>query len=574
MKSDTERQAAFDGAVFRSPVGIAMAITDLQGHFLDCNAAWSGLLGYPKADLLALDIAALTLPGDQIKNRELIDRLCRGEAPYFTVERPYLTQAGQTIWCETHMALLTSGGEAPGGLLLVARDITEQRLAEDQQRKNQRLLSMAANVARVSSWTFDSTNQTIFWSDECCSLFGRPLGYRPTVEEGIAHYAAEYHEMIERAVERCLSQGEPFDFEAEIVRVDGQRLWVRAIGENVRDTTGAITGFEGAIQDISVQRHHESERHASASKLGAALESMSDAFFTLDRNWVITFANQEMSRLLGPTPEEMIGRRVWDLYPDAEHGSFHVFYQRVLDTGVRGKLIEFYPRVSLWLEVHAHPTDEGLAVHFQDITQRRKDEAELRLLQACVDRMNDMLLITDAAPNQPGGPTVVYVNKAFERITGYRADEIIGKTPSMLQGPKTQRETLDRINARLKAWEPVREEVLNYTKQGEEFWLELDISPVADATGWYTHWIAIERNVTERKRADEAISEQAALLDKAQDAIWVIDLDARITYWNRSAEHIHGWAPLRQTSCRRPFHADDPRQSDTTCKRINIRHSS
>jgi PAS domain S-box-containing protein len=65
---------------------------------------------------------------------------------------------------------------------------------------------------------------------------------------------------------------------------------------------------------------------------------------------------------------------------------------------------------------------------------------------------------------------------------------------------------------------------------------------VADATGWYTHWIAIERNVTERKRADEAISEQAALLDKAQDAIWVIDLDARITYWNRSAERIHGWA--------------------------------
>lgn len=424
-------------------------------------------MGYPKADLLALEIAALTLPGDEIENRELIDQLCRDEAPHFTVERPYLTQAGQTIWCETHMALAQADSQAPSRLLLVARDITQQRLAEQQVQKKQRLLSMAANVALVSSWTFDGINQTIFWSDECCRLHGRPLGYQPTLEEGMAHYAPEYREMIERAVDRCFSQGEPFDFEAELVRVDGQRLWVRAIGESVRDAIGAITGFEGAIQDISVQRHHENERHAAASKLGAALQSMSDAFFTLDRDWVITFANQEMSRLLGPTPEEMIGRRVWDLFPDAEHGSFHVFYQRVLDTGVRGKLIEFSTRASLWLEVHAHPTDEGLAVHFQDITQKRQDEAQLYLLQACVDRMNDMLLITDAAPNQPGGPTVVYVNKAFERNTGYRADEIIGKTPSMLQGPKTQRETLNRINAQLKDWKPVREEVLNYTKQGK-----------------------------------------------------------------------------------------------------------
>jgi PAS domain S-box-containing protein len=542
MKSNTERHQAFKGPIFRGTIGIAMALTDPWGRFLECNAAWSALLGYTQADLQALDVAALTHPDDRAGSGEMFERLCQHEAPNFIVEKRYLTQAGPIIWCRTHMALLEADSQAPSRLLLMASDITQQRLTEEQQRKNQRLLSMAANVARVSSWTFDSTNQTIFWSEECCILHGRPPGHQPTVEEGIAHYAPEYREMIERAVERCLIHGEPFDFEAELVRVDGQRLWVRAIGESVRDATGTITGFEGAIQDISVQRHHENERHAAASKLGAALQSMSDAFFTLDRDWVITFANQEMSRLLGPTPEEMIGRRVWDLFPDAEHGSFHVFYQRVLDTGVRGKLIEFSTRASLWLEVHAHPTDEGLAVHFQDITQKRKDEAELRLLQACVERMNDMLLITDATPNQPGGPTVVYVNKAFEQITGYRADEIIGKTPSMLQGPKTQRETLNRINAQLKDWKPVREEVLNYTKQGEEFWLELDISPVADATGWYTHWIAIERNVTERKRADEAISEQAALLDKAQDAIWVIDLDARITYWNRSAERIHGWA--------------------------------
>ena len=137
--------------------------------------------------------------------------------------------------------------------------------------------------------------------------------------------------------------------------------------------------------------------------------------------------------------------------------------------------------------------------------------------------------------------TIASWNAGAAKNKGYSADEIIGKTPRILQGPKSSRQVLDRIGQRLRAWQPVREEILNYTKDGREIWLELDIVPVADATGWFTHWIAIERNVTERKRADEAMSEQAALLDKAQDAIWVMDLDARITYWNHSAERIHGW---------------------------------
>lgn len=542
MTSHTERPNAFKGPIFEGTIGIAMALTDPQGRFLQCNAAWSTLLGYTQVDLQALDVTALIHPDDRDGNNAMFDRLCRHEAPNFIVEKRYLTRAGETIWCEMHMALAQADSPAPNRLLLVARDITQQRQAEERQHKSQRLLGMASRIACLSGWSFEAATQTLLWSDECCILHGRPAGHQPTLEEGISHYAPECREVVERAVERCRIHGEPFDFEAELVRLDGQRLWVRAIGECVRDAAGTITGFEGAVQDITVRRRHENERHAAANKLSAALESMTDAFFTLDRHWVITYANQEMSRLLGPTPQEMIGQRVWDLYPDAEHGSFHRFYKRVFDTGVRAKLIEFYPRVNLWLEVHAHPTAEGLAVHFQDITKRRESEAQLHLLKTCIDRMSDMLLITDATPNQPGGPTVVYVNKAFERSTGYRADEIIGKTPSILQGPNTQRETLNRISARLQAWEPVREEVLNYTKQGEEFWLELDISPVADETGWYTHWIAIERNVTERKRAAEAISEQAALLDKAQDAIWVIDLNARITYWNRSAERIHGWA--------------------------------
>ena len=71
---------------------------------------------------------------------------------------------------------------------------------------------------------------------------------------------------------------------------------------------------------------------------------------------------------------------------------------------------------------------------------------------------------------------------------------------------------LDRIRAHLERWEPVREEVLNYTKHGDEIWLELDIVPITDAEGRYTHWISIERNITERKRAADALRQKDNLL--------------------------------------------------------------
>lgn len=133
------------------------------------------------------------------------------------------------------------------------------------------------------------------------------------------------------------------------------------------------------------------------------------------------------------------------------------------------------------------------------------DEAlssRFRLLATAVSRLNDIVLITEAEPIDQPGPRIVFVNEAFVRRTGYTMDEAIGNTPRMLQGPKTQRAELDRIRVALAKWEPVRAELINYTKAGEEFWLELDIVPVADENGWNTHWIAIERDITDRKQLE------------------------------------------------------------------------
>ena len=131
----------------------------------------------------------------------------------------------------------------------------------------------------------------------------------------------------------------------------------------------------------------------------------------------------------------------------------------------------------------------------------------LNLLGRCVSCLSDTVLITEAEPLDRPGPRIIFVNEAFEKQTGYSPREVIGLTPRLLQGPKTDQAELRRMSLALRNWQAVRAELVNYKKDGTEFQVELDIVPIANDKGWYTHWVSIQRDVTARKMAEA----QAAL---------------------------------------------------------------
>jgi len=177
--------------------------------------------------------------------------------------------------------------------------------------------------------------------------------------------------------------------------------------------------------------------------------------------------------------------------------------QRVL-----GTFAMYYQEVSTPSEPEMELVDEcshllGIAI------ERYQTQQHLRLLEAGIARLNDIVMITEAEPLDNQGPRILFVNEAFERVTGYARDDVIGKSPRVLQGKNTQKEELRKISEALKAWQPVRAEVINYKKNGEEIWLELDIVPISDASGWYTHWVAVERDITQRKQAESKIQQLA-----------------------------------------------------------------
>ncbi|MDQ0840026.1 putative bifunctional diguanylate cyclase/phosphodiesterase [Sphingomonas faeni] len=127
----------------------------------------------------------------------------------------------------------------------------------------------------------------------------------------------------------------------------------------------------------------------------------------------------------------------------------------------------------------------------------------LRLLESVAVHARDSIIITEAEPIDLPGPRILYCNAAFTRATGYSAAEMLGQTPRILQGPKTDPAARARLREALSAWEPVEIEMINYHKDGTEFWVELSIVPVADDRGWFTHWVSVQRDITERKEAEQ-----------------------------------------------------------------------
>lgn len=127
----------------------------------------------------------------------------------------------------------------------------------------------------------------------------------------------------------------------------------------------------------------------------------------------------------------------------------------------------------------------------------------LRLLESVAVHARDSIVITEAEPLDLPGPRILFCNAAFTRATGYSAEEVLGKTPRLLQGPETSAVTRAKLREAFAAWKPVEVELINYRKDGTPFWVELSIVPVANEAGWFTHWVSVQREITERKAADE-----------------------------------------------------------------------
>jgi two-component system, cell cycle sensor histidine kinase and response regulator CckA len=199
------------------------------------------------------------------------------------------------------------------------------------------------------------------------------------------------------------------------------------------------------------------------------------------------------------------------------------------------------------------------------MAEQAQRNIRLRLLESAVVHARDAVIILEAEPSGEYGRSVIYVNEAFTHITGYSQDEVIGRSLHFLRGPRSNGQTLDRLRQALNTNTVLQTELLNYRKDGSEVWVELNLVPVYENqdSGAVAHWVMIQRDATDRKRAEVAlrISEQRlrAIYDNTNTGVAVVRPDGNILEVNPAFCRMLGYeaSELTQQNVVKLTHVDD-----------------
>jgi PAS domain S-box-containing protein len=184
------------------------------------------------------------------------------------------------------------------------QDITERKRVEEQLKHSRALAIMAGRLARIGAWAVDQPNSKVFWSDEVAAIHEVPPGYAPDLDEAIKFYAPEYRTQITEKFIACANEGTPFDMELEIITAKGRLVWVRSIGEALRDAEGRIIRVQGAFQDISERKQTESRIVEQA----ALIDESRDAIVVRNLDHQIVFWSKGAERIFGWMAAEAVGR--------------------------------------------------------------------------------------------------------------------------------------------------------------------------------------------------------------------------------------------------------------------------
>lgn len=238
----------------------------------DVNPFMLELSGYSPDEFIGKELWEIGLFKDQDECRIAFREL--QESGYIRYESLTLeTKAGEHREVELIGNIYAEGSRRV--IQCNIRDITERQRAElalrEQAESAALLAQIAGKAARLGGWAIDLPERTLTWSDENCAIHEVPPGYKPTLEEGLGYFPPEYRAEVLRHVDECAREGTPYDFELPKFTAKGRLIWVRSIGEAVRDSEGRIIRLQGAFQDITKRKQVEAEREQLIKELQAAL---------------------------------------------------------------------------------------------------------------------------------------------------------------------------------------------------------------------------------------------------------------------------------------------------------------
>ena len=409
-----------------------------------------------------------------------------------------------------------------------------------------KLLSAASYLGRIGAWWVDLASNELYWSKVVREIHDVDDSDILTPDQGISFYAREHQMIIRQAFQACAEDGIPFDLELELITAKQRRIWVRAIGQPIRDNSGKIVRVQGAFQDIDRFKRTQQSLSEMQDRLDRTLETISDGFTKLDREWRMTYVNRAMERMLRRPREALLNRTVWEAVPTAKGGAFEKAARKALDEQTRQTLEFIGDSTGIWMQASIYPGPEGVAVYLQDITERRQLQESIenseRRLRAVTTAVADVVWDWDIVND------VLTWNEGLETQFGYPLAEVDPDPLSSRQfyHPDERERVIASIHAAFGSGDDKWEQTYRFKRKDGSYAVVRDQGfVIRDAEGRAIRMVGAMQDETERLAYQTQLEEQAALLDLASDAIIVKGLDHTILYWNRGAEELYGWPTAR-----------------------------
>jgi PAS domain S-box-containing protein len=482
-----------------------LIVDAVSRQVLDANPFMADLLGYHREELAGKELWEIGLFRDTEANKAAFRTL--QEQGYIRYDNhPLLSKSGRKFTVE-----FVSNTYEIGDARVIQcniRDITEQKRAADDVRTSEERFRTLVSATSAIVWNTSAEREFEAeqpgWSTFTGQTFDQLRGY--------GWLNAVHPEDREDTVllwKAALAERAECHLENRVRRADGvyRLMSVRVVP--IIKSGGEIREWVGVHTDVTDQRRAEIERAELLARIQLHIERMPIAYVLFDADLCITDWNPTAEHILGYKKGEALGMGPFDLVPPSfRHGATEILARiRAGDMtahSVNENLTKDGRTITCeWLNTPLMSDDGqfiGLLSLAQDVTARREAEEALRLRDRAIQAVTQGILITNS--DQPDNP-IVYASPGFFRLTGYEAEEVIGRNCRFLQGKDTDPAAVTRLRHAIQVGEPCTVELLNYRKDGTSFWNELSISPVRDVTGRLTHFVGVQADVTARRSLEE-----------------------------------------------------------------------
>ncbi|MCU4972771.1 PAS domain S-box protein [Halobacteria archaeon AArc-m2/3/4] len=324
---------------------------------------------------------------------------------------------------------------------------------------------------------------------------------------------------------RVLASGEPvFDEEISIEQPDGDRIELRVNAAPIFGPGGEIDRVITTGEEITAlkRRERQLERRKAEleTELSEILDRISDAFYALDDEWRFTHLNESAADILQYSEDELLGREVWDVFPDAKAGVYREQFRTAMERQEPVSFEVYADAVEAWLEFNVYPSESGLSIYFHDVTERVEREHALeraqRRFEAIFEDPNILvgLLEPDGTVVDINGTAMEYIDADLEAVTG----DPFWETPWWGEG--------DEVGADVESWveraatgEYIDFEADLTRPEGDQYTLSGSFRPVTDADGEVVSIIVSDRDVTERREYERALEERERQLSTLMENV-------------------------------------------------------